>query len=102
MTTSGLVGKPGHLKAQCLCIPGSDVLKLSVTARRVATRRRPSRHHLRSAWTSVAAPDGTLGLWTARLAVRVPDVCVWGYLRDEDPADLPTGLAVSGHMLSWW
>ena len=76
MTTSGLVGKPGHLKAQCLCIPGSDVLKLSVTARRVAARRRPRRHHLRSAWTSVAAPDGTPGLWTARLAVRVSDVCV--------------------------
>ena len=81
MTTSGLVGKPGHLKAQCLCIPGSDVLKLSVTACRVAARRRPSHHHLRSAWTSVAAPDGTLGLWTARLAVRVPDVCVGLFTR---------------------
>ena len=39
--TSGLVRKPGHLKAQCVCIPGSGVLKFSVTARGIAARRRP-------------------------------------------------------------
>ena len=95
MTTSVFVGKSEHLKAQCFCIPGSGILKFSMTARRVAARRSP-----------VAITFGLPGRPSQSqtepldcgqlpcLVVRVSNVC--RYIRDEDAADLPTGFAVSG------
>ena len=101
MTTTDLVEKLGHSKSQCLCTPGSGVLKFSVTARRLAAQGRPSHHYLQSALTTVAEPDGTLRLWTASLPGGPCTWCVWIFLR-WGSCWSPDNTCSKWSRLSWW